>query len=368
MLVTFARCRQLTPDLHSEYAIAAPGRLEQELAALGADVHPLGDVRLSRPASVVQARARLSRLLMAKREQPAIVVCHAPWAYALFAPIARRRGVPVVFWQHNHTSGRSIVERWARRTPADLVICNSTWTSTSTRAIQPEAPIAVVHPPVLLPPVPNGTRLRLRASLQAGEDVVMLAASRIEPGKGHLALIRAVGQLADVPGWSLWIAGAAQRPHEQTYLDEINAEIARLHLASRVRWLGERTDVPLLMAAADVFCQANTSPDAFGIVFAEGLLSGLPVVTPDMGGAPEIVSQTCGRLVPPDDADALAGALRALVQDAGLRRRLGANGPAHAAARVSPEIVLPRLARTLESLGPAKAGHYVRLSHGHSSS
>jgi glycosyltransferase involved in cell wall biosynthesis len=357
MLVTFARCRQLIPDLHSEYAIASPGRLEHELRELAADVDLLGDVRLSRPASVVQARTKLSRLLTATREHPAILVCHAPWAYALFAPVARRRRVPVVFWQHNNASGRSIVERWARRTPADLVICNSTWTSSSTRALQPEAPIAVLHPPVVLQPVPNGTRLRLRTSLQAGNDVVILAASRIEPGKGHLNLVRAVGQLTDLQGWSLWIAGAAQRPHEQAYLDEMQAEIARLGLGSRVRLLGERRDVPLLMTAADVFCQANASPDAFGIVFAEALLSGLPVVTPNMGGAPEIVSESCGRLVAPDDVDALAGALRALVQDAALRRRLGANGPAHAAARVSPEVVLPQFARTLESLAAPAVVH-----------
>jgi glycosyltransferase involved in cell wall biosynthesis len=208
-----------------------------------------------------------------------------------------------------------------------------------------------------LQPVPNGTRLRLRTSLQAGNDVVILAASRIEPGKGHLNLVRAVGQLTDLQGWSLWIAGAAQRPHEQAYLDEMQAEIARLGLGSRVRLLGERRDVPLLMTAADVFCQANASPDAFGIVFAEALLSGLPVVTPNMGGAPEIVSESCGRLVAPDDVDALAGALRALVQDAALRRRLGANGPAHAAARVSPEVVLPQFARTLESLAAPAVVH-----------
>lgn len=357
MLVTFARCRDLTPDLHFQYAIAAPGRLEAELGALGADLLPLGDVRLSRPATVVHARAELSRSLTAGRGEPPIVVCHAPWAYALFAPVARRRGVPVVFWQHNHAAGRSIVERLTRRTPAELVICNSVWTSKSTPAVQPAVPIAVVHPPVVLQPVPNGTRQRMRASLQAADDVVLLAASRLEPGKGHLNLVRAAGRLADVPGWSLWIAGAAQRPLEQTYLHEVQAEVARLGLESRVRFLGERRDVPLLMSAADIFCQANASPDAFGIVFAEALLSGLPVVTPNIGGAPEIVSETCGRLVPPDDVDALAGALRELVEQPALRRQLGASGPAHAAARVAPDVVLPQLTRALQSLAIESAVH-----------
>ena len=104
-----------------------------------------------------------------------------------------------------------------------------------------------------------------------------------------------------------------------------------------MRFLGERRDVPLLMRAADLFCQPNEGPEPFGVVFAEALLSGVPVVTADTGGAPEIVSDECGRLVPAGDLDALARVLGELVDDAGLRARLGARGPAHAAARCAPD-------------------------------
>ena len=66
--------------------------------------------------------------------------------------------------------------------------------------------------------------------------------------------------------------------------------MASLGLEPRVRFLGERRDVPLLMRAVDLFCQPNEGPEPFGVVFAEALLSGVPVVTADTGGAPEIVS------------------------------------------------------------------------------
>jgi glycosyltransferase involved in cell wall biosynthesis len=109
------------------------------------------------------------------------------------------------------------------------------------------------------------------------------------------------------------------------------------------------------MKAADLFCQANEGPEPFGVVFAEALLSGIPVVTVDLGGAPEIVAENCGRLVPAHDQDALAAALRTLIGDAALRQRLGACGPSHAKSRVAPDVVLAQLMRALGRVGAMAA-------------
>jgi glycosyltransferase involved in cell wall biosynthesis len=347
MLVTMAACRGAAPELTPAFAVAAPGRLEQELRDGGADVTALGDVRLRHPASVVRGRAVLARMLRAN--PPAAVVCHAPWSYALFAPVARRQGVPPVLWQHEGADGRTLVERWARRTPAALVVCNSRWTSGSAAALQTAAPRTVIHPPVSIAPIPPSTRADVRQALGASPDtVVVLAVSRMEPFKGHLHLLRALASLRDLPAWTLWIAGGAQRPHEREYAAEVEREATRLGIATRVQFLGERRDVDRLMVAADVFCQMNQTPDAFGIVFAEALLSRVPVVTADLGGAPEIVSADCGILVPAGDVAALAAALSSLVRDSSLRSRLGAAGPAHAAARCAPEVVLPQLVQALK--------------------
>ena len=91
------------------------------------------------------------------------------------------------------------------------------------------------------------------------------------------------------------------------------------------------------------------------MVFAEALLSGVPVVTTASGGAPEIVSDQCGRLVPAGDGDALTRVLGELIDDAALRGRLAACGPAHAAARSSPAIVLPRLAAELAQVAQGQS-------------
>jgi glycosyltransferase involved in cell wall biosynthesis len=349
MLVTLARARALTPEVETTFALAASGRLAQELRAAGADTHVLGEVRLSRPDSVIRARLRLAKILEGARAD--VVVCHAPWSYAIFAPIARRANRPVVWWQHDQASGRPLVERWAARTRAALVVCNSAWTARTASAVQPDVPLAVIHPPVAVPPPEPGIRTTLRRDLGAAPaDVVLLSASRLEPWKGHRNLVRALTRLSSKMPWTLWIAGAAQRPHEHRYLTELRAEVSALGLEARVQFLGERRDVPRLMQAVDVFCQPNDGPEPFGVVFAEALLSGVPVVTTAAGGAPEIVSDACGRLVPAGDLEALSRALGELIDNEGLRAGLGAAGPAHAAARCAPAVILPRLAAALAAL------------------
>ena len=206
----------------------------------------------------------------------------------------------------------------------------------------------MIHPTVAVAPCPPGTRATLRQALDTNPaDVVILSASRLERWKGHFNLVRALGRLQTTTAWTLWIAGAAQRPHEEQYLAHLRREVSALGLEPQVRFLGERRDVPCVMRAADLFCQPNEGPEPFGVVLAEGLLSGLPVVTTDAGGAREIVSDDCGRLVPAGDLNALTRTLGDLIGNGQLRARLGDCGPAHAAARCAPAVVLPQVSRAI---------------------
>jgi glycosyltransferase involved in cell wall biosynthesis len=97
----------------------------------------------------------------------------------------------------------------------------------------------------------------------------------------------------------------------------------RKGISDRVRFAGERRDVAAILRAADIYCQPNVGPEAFGISLVEAPAAGLPIVTSALGGALEIVDERCGLLVAPHDAGALTEALRRLLSDDGLRARLG---------------------------------------------
>lgn len=117
-------------------------------------------------------------------------------------------------------------------------------------------------------------------------------------------------------------------------------------LSGRVHFLGQRCDVPELLAAADIFCQPNLGPEGFGISFIEAMYAGLPVVTTSLGAAPEIFQENCGVLVKPNAGD-LAAELAKLIADFQMRSALGGNAKIRAAALSDPAQQVKKLAEIL---------------------
>ncbi|MEO6392918.1 MAG: glycosyltransferase [Pyrinomonadaceae bacterium] len=348
MLVTFARAQARVPELQHEFALTFPGRLADELTATGALVHQLGTVRVSHPQTILRSRQALKQVLANGSFDGAI--CHGAWPYAVFASTVRRARLPVVFWAHDAMGSRHWTERWARRTKPDLVICNSEYTAGSGTEVWPGVPRRVIYCPVEAParqldPV---ARAEVRQELSTPTDAtVILQASRMEAWKGHETHLDALGQLRDRTDWHCWMVGGPQRPHEAVYYHRLQSQAATLGIGDRVHFLGQRADVSRLMAAADVFCQPNLSPEPFGIVFIESLYAGLPVVTSAGGGAQEIVDETCGILVLPGDVQALTAALRSLLEDPARRNELSVVGPQRAAEVSDPVQQSRRLHETL---------------------
>jgi glycosyltransferase involved in cell wall biosynthesis len=177
--------------------------------------------------------------------------------------------------------------------------------------------------------------------------VRLLAIGAMVPRKGFDVLIAALATLPDLP-WHLTIAGDRRRdPKAAAQLD---VDIARFKLDGRVAVLGA---VPLeriaeLYAGADLFTLASRF-EGYGMVFSEAIAHGLPVIGTTAGAIPETVPAGAGVLVAPDDAAALATALRRAIENPDERRRMAASARAAAQSLPSWQDSAKHFARALEA-------------------
>ena len=155
-----------------------------------------------------------------------------------------------------------------------------------------------------------------------GPLVVFLA--RLAHDKGVRDLVRAA---ALVPEATFALCGR----------DAGEERAARRLATPNVRFLGPVADPRAAYAAADAFCLPSHY-EAFGIVLAEAMAQGIPVLSTTAGGIPEVVGDA-GVLVPPRDPRALADALRALLADAPRRRALSEAGRARARRYLWTDVV-----------------------------
>src|SRR5262249_32068280 len=118
-LVTLARQRSQCPEMDPQFALCFEGRLAELLRMETVSVQILGPVRASRPWSVWKARSRLSQLL--KQTRLDLVICHSAWPHAVFGPVVRSAGIPLVTWIHDPARGIHWVERWAGWTQPDCI-------------------------------------------------------------------------------------------------------------------------------------------------------------------------------------------------------------------------------------------------------
>lgn len=350
MLLTLASERDVCPAMEPAFAVCFDqGWLARGLRGTGVLVHPLGAVRVRYPWQILRARARLRRLLAAEHFD--VVVSHSSWIHALLGGVVRQCGRPLVFWMHNKASrdGMNFIERRAGRLRPDLAVCNSSFTADTLPILFGGSPPAneIIHCPVATPSLStqvSGRRASVREELNtAADDVVIIQVGCMEPCKGHELHLAALRRLLEVPGWTCWMVGGAETSPQKKCLSKMQTLVAQSGLGPHVRFLGQRRDVYALLAAADVFCQPNVDPEAFGIVFVEALYAGVPVVSVGHGGVREIVDESCGRLVPPGDAGALAQTLRTLIENPALRAKLAGAAPGRAAQISSPERILPKI-------------------------
>lgn len=151
-------------------------------------------------------------------------------------------------------------------------------------------------------------------------EVHLLSVGSIIPRKGFHHLIAALEPLIDLP-WTLSIAGDTSR--NAAAYERLMMDIKGCHLEGRVEVLGAVADEELenQYAQADIFVLPSLF-EGYGMVYAEAMAHGLPIIATTAGAIPDTVPQDAGLLVEPGDIPALTIALKTLIQDPVHRARL----------------------------------------------
>jgi len=237
-----------------------------------------------------------------------------------------------------HKASRS---RWRRRVAgalladAAVLVANSQWTADRARAVlqavgRPEAQQRVEVVPLGTEPAqfrPGLDPREVRGRYGLGGGPWILTVSRLEWHKGIDTVIEALVRVrARVPGACYAVAGVGRRA-------ELEALARAAGVGDAVRFLGfvPDGDLPALYNAVDLYVGVSRYHEllveGFGISLVEASASGLAVLGGRSGGVPEAVRDgETGLLVDAEDTAAVAAAITRLLEDADLRRRLGAGG------------------------------------------
>jgi glycosyltransferase involved in cell wall biosynthesis len=290
--------------------------------------------------------ASLSRVLRAER--PVLAHCNSLYTLDEAAWI-RAHGLPTVMHVHEMI-GRSRKQRVARdllHRVGNVVVGVS---EASVRSLGGGTrPVRLVREGVAIPEsAPDRSKRRERVRVgtvgviarRKGTDLFVEAARRVR---------------AEAPNVEFELVGAATDPLEKAWAHRVlgQAEAAGVEYT-------ERCDVPSKLGTWDIFVLPSRV-DPFPIVVLEAMASALPVVGTRVDGIPEQVSRRTGRLVPSDDANALAGAILELARDRELRVSLGAEGRTRAAQEFSLERQARGISEVyLSALGEAGSNHSPR--------
>lgn len=235
----------------------------------------------------------------------------ARWVYRLFLPIIDR---VICVSDASHQSFR---RRWRHAVDAQRV-----WNGIRSARVCPSAGTA-----------------ELRDTLRANPDTpVACNVGNLCLHKGHDVLIEAMPVVhAHLPEARCWIAGSTE--HEPATVEALRQRIIQTGLDGTVSLLGRRRDVPDLLHAADVFVLSSRQ-EGFPITILEAMAAGKPVIATDVGGCAEaVVHGETGLIVPPENPEALAGALIDLLSDCQRAKEMGAAGR----ARVEREFTVDRM-------------------------
>jgi len=290
------------------------------------------------------SRWRLSRHLHEKQIQ----IAHAFDFYTnlTLVPGARWVRVPVIIGSQRQlgdllTPAQRKLQRMAFRY-CDAVVCNSRAAADRLASEgTPKAKLRVIGNAVAVDAFADAASLFPRAP---GVQRIGMIARMNAYDKNHRGFLMAAAKLRQYfPDAEFLLAGDGPlRP-------EFEREAAALGIAGRVKFIGDRRDIPAVLASLDLTIVPSDSESLSNVVL-ESMAAGVPVVATSVGGNPELVASTRGLLVEPKDIDALVTATAQLLNNADLRREMGGSSREFVREKFSAESVTRQYQALYEEL------------------
>jgi glycosyltransferase involved in cell wall biosynthesis len=164
-----------------------------------------------------------------------------------------------------------------------------------------DAKCITVHNGIDLKPYETGTPVSRESLGFAEDDFVLAFSGRLTPEKGIMELIEAMLLLRDQPNIKLLVMGSSfyeNADKDNPFIYELKARAQQL--GDRIRFTGyiKHELIPNYLAAADTAVIPSTWQEPFGLTVVEAMAAGLPIITTDRGGIPEIVSKDNAIMVP----------------------------------------------------------------------
>ena len=276
--------------------VGEEGFLTNAARSLGVRVHILRHlVQPVRPLTDLRCVRELVGLL--RRELPDILHAHTSKAGTVGRLAARIAGIPAVFTAHSWAFSEGTPWKW-KLVGVPMEVAAAHWCARIINVSEANRQLArryKVGPDKQLVTVHNGIPdNEFRAQAGAGDECRIIMVARFAAQKDQLSLVRALAGV-DAPCRVLFVGDGPTLP-------AVKAETARLGLGRRVSFLGERLDVPALLASAHVFA-LTTHYEGFPISVLEAMRAALPVIATDVGGVREAIEDgVSGYLIRHGDA------------------------------------------------------------------
>jgi len=315
--------------------VSGGGPMARELDRYGAR-HIQMPVQSKNPLTLWRNAARLRKIIADQSVDLIHARSRAPAWSAFWA--ARAMGIPFVTTFHAPYNFKGRLKKWYNSVMAkgDRIIAVSRFVYDHVAKEYGVGPdrLRLIHRGVdvdIMSPdkVTQARMAQLIQQWRLPEDQrIVLLPGRLTRWKGQGVLIDAIARLGRSDVRAVLVGDDQGR---DGYRQELEDHITRLNLGRQVTIAGHCNDMAAAYMLSDIVVSASVEPEAFGRIIAEAQAMGRPVIVSDLGAVKEtVINGETGLVVPPNDPDALAGAIRAALDlDPLQRQAVGLDGMRH---------------------------------------